>query len=92
MAEFRARFEKMMKEQQQIRTTATEKITEVLTSEQKTAFDTMQGKSFDLSSLRPGPMPGSQNRTTRPSTRTRSQTKQRARRNANQGSGDDQPQ
>ncbi|MGC8640488.1 MAG: hypothetical protein ACP5XB_11490 [Isosphaeraceae bacterium] len=95
MEEFRARMEKMMKEQQQIRTTATEKINGALTSEQKAAFQEMQGNPFDLSSLRPafGPGPNGQNRaTTKQSTRTRSRpTRQRTRRNLDQGSGDDQP-
>ena len=36
--EFRAQFDKMRKEQEKIRTTATKQITEVLTAEQKTSF------------------------------------------------------
>jgi hypothetical protein len=91
--------EKMMKEQQQIRTTAIDKINGVLTSEQKASFDTMQGKPFDLASLRPafGPGPNGQNRATTKqstrSTRTRSRTtRQRARQNLDQGSSDDQQQ
>jgi len=72
----------MRKEQEKIRTTATKQITEVLTAEQKTSFNKMQGKPFDLSSLRDGPGNGPRNstRATRSAGRTRAQTKQRARR------------
>ena len=85
--------EKMMKQQQEIRNAATAKINGVLTAEQKATFDEMQGKPFELSSLRPafGPGPDGQNRATRPSPRSRSQTRQ-PRRNPDQGSGDEQPQ
>ena len=72
----------MRKEQEKIRTTATKQITEVLTAEQKTSFNKMQGKPFDLSSLRDGPGNGPRNstRATRSAGRTKAQTKQRARR------------
>jgi Spy/CpxP family protein refolding chaperone len=82
--EFRAQFDKMRKEQEKIRTTATKQITEVLTAEQKTSFNKMQGKPFDLSSLRDGPGNGPRNstRATRSAGRTKAQTKQRARRRA----------
>src|SRR5271157_2791007 len=65
--EFHAQFDKMRKEQEKIRTTATKQITEVLTAEQKTSFNKMQGKPFDLSSLRDGPSngPGNSTRATR---------------------------
>jgi Spy/CpxP family protein refolding chaperone len=90
--DFRAQFEKMRKAQEAIRTTATEKINEVLNAEQKTAFESMQGKPFDLSSLRLGPGPGGQTKAARSTTRSRGQTKQRSRRTTDQGPGDDQPQ
>jgi Spy/CpxP family protein refolding chaperone len=90
--DFRAQFEKVRKAQEAIRTTATEKINEVLTADQKTAFETMQGKPFDMSSLRPGPGPGGQTKAARSTTRSRTQTKQRSRRNTDQGPGDEQPQ
>jgi Spy/CpxP family protein refolding chaperone len=82
--EFRAQLDKMRKEQEKIRTTATKQITEVLTAEQKTSFNKMQGKPFDLSSLRDGPGNGPRNstRATRSAGRTKAQTKQRARRGA----------
>ncbi len=82
--EFRAQFDKMRKQQEKIRTTATKQITEVLTAEQKTSFNKMQGKPFDLSSLRDGPSNGPRNstRATRSAGRTKAQTKQRARRGA----------
>lgn len=85
--EFRAQFEKMRKQQEKIRATATQQITEVLTAEQKTSFDKMLGKPFDLSSLRPGPGngPGNATRATRPGSRTKSQTKQRPRRTTQPG-------
>ena len=81
---FRAQFEKIRQQQEKIRATATQQITEVLTTEQKTSFNKMQGKPFDLSLLRPGPGNGPRNstRATRSTGRTRAQTKQRARRGA----------
>ncbi|MGA9923139.1 MAG: hypothetical protein WBQ29_07010 [Isosphaeraceae bacterium] len=74
----------MRKEQEKIRTTATKLITEVLTAEQKTFLNKMQGKPFDLSSLRDGPGNGPRNstRATRSAGRTKAQTKQRVRRGA----------
>jgi len=82
--EFHAQFDKMRKEQEKIRTTATKQITEVLTAEQKTSLNKMQGKPFDLSSLRDGPGNGPRNstRATRSAGRTKAQTKQRVRRGA----------
>jgi len=82
--EFHAQFEKMRKQQEKIRTTATKQISEVLTAEQKTSFSKMQGKPFDLSSLRDGPSngPGNSTRATRSTGRIKAQTKQRARRGA----------
>ncbi len=82
--EFRAQFEKMRKQMEKIRATATKQISEVLTAEQKTSFSKMQGKAFDLSSLRDGPGngPGNSTRATRSAGRTKAQTKQRARRGA----------
>ncbi len=76
--EFRAQFEKMRQQQEKIRATATKQISEVLTAEQKTSFNKMQGKPFDLSLLRPG----NSTRATRSTGRTKAQTKQRARRGA----------
>jgi len=82
--EFRAQFEKMRKQQEKIRATATKQISDVLTAEQKTSFSNMQGEPFDLSSLRDGPGngPGNSTRATRSTGRTKAQTKQRARRGA----------
>jgi len=79
--EFRAQFEKMRKQMDKIRATATKQISEVLTAEQKTSFSKMQGKAFDLSLLRPGPGngPGNSTRATRSTGRTKAQTKRRAR-------------
>jgi Spy/CpxP family protein refolding chaperone len=90
--EFRAQFEKLRRQQEKIRTDASKQIAAVLTPEQKAAFDKMQGKPFDLSSLRPAPGRGGSPRATRPGGRSRSQTKQRARRGADQVPSDDQPQ
>jgi Spy/CpxP family protein refolding chaperone len=82
--ELRAQFETMRKQQEKIRATATKQISEVLTAEQKTFFSKMQGKPFDLSSLRDGPSngPGNSTRATRSTGRIKAQTKQRARRGA----------
>jgi hypothetical protein len=48
----------MREAQEKVRATASKKIDEVLTSDQKAAFDKVLGKPFDFSALRPGPMPG----------------------------------
>ena len=82
--ELRAQLETMRKQQEKIRATATKQISVVLTAEQKTTFSKMQGKPFDLSSLRDGPSngPGNSTRATRSTGRIKAQTKQRARRGA----------
>jgi hypothetical protein len=85
--EFRAQFEKMRQEREKIRSSATSQITNVLTTEQKAAFEKLQGKPFDLSALRPGPRPGNQPRTARPGSRNRPQTKSRPRRGEDQEQG-----
>jgi Spy/CpxP family protein refolding chaperone len=56
--EFRARFAKMRETMENARAAAIKKISSVLTSAQKEAFDKMLGKPFDLSKLRMGPGPG----------------------------------
>ncbi len=80
--EFRAQFEKMRQAMDKIRTSATKQLTDVLTAEQQAAFKKLQGKSFNLASLRPGAGngPGSSTRTNRTTGRTKAQTKQRSRR------------
>ena len=82
--ELRAQLKKMRKQQEKLRATATKQISVVLTAEQKTTFSKMQGKPFDLSSLRDGPSngPGNSTRATRSTGRIKAQTKQRARRGA----------
>jgi Spy/CpxP family protein refolding chaperone len=56
--EFRARFAKMMEEQKKTRDTAIEKIGEVLTPEQKAAYDKLIGKPFDFTKIPFGPPGG----------------------------------
>ncbi len=80
--EFRARFEEMRKEREKIRSSATSQINSVLSPEQQAAFKKLQGKPFDLASLRPGPGPGGPPRAGRQPNRSRPQTKARARRGA----------
>jgi hypothetical protein len=48
----------MRETMEKIRTTATTKIGEVLTKDQKATFDKLLGKPFDFSTIRPGPGPG----------------------------------
>jgi Spy/CpxP family protein refolding chaperone len=80
--EFRAQFAKMREAQDKIRTTATEKIDEVLTKDQKASFDKMLGKPFDFSTIRPGPGPGGPPDGAPPSDDTRSPAKAKTRRGA----------
>jgi len=80
--EFRARFEEMRKEREKIRSTATTQINAVLSAEQQAAFKKLQGKPFDLASLRPGPGPGGPPRAGRQTNRSRAQTKARSGRGA----------
>jgi hypothetical protein len=82
--EFRARFAKMRQEMEQIRSQAIKQIGSVLTKDQRTAFNKMLGKPFDLSKLAPGP--GNRGRGNRSSS-TRGQTKPRSRR-ATEGDAD----
>jgi Spy/CpxP family protein refolding chaperone len=79
--EFRARFAKLRREQEKIRSTAMKQLAAVLTSSQKSDFDKMQGKPFDLSSLRPGLGAGAagSSKGTKAGSRTRPQTKSRRR-------------
>jgi hypothetical protein len=85
MEEFRARFETMRREREKIRSTATSQINRVLSALQRAEFRKLQGKPFDLASLRPGPGPGGNPRAGRAGTRNRPQTKSRVRRGAEQG-------
>ena len=87
--EFRARFDEMRKQMDKIRTTATTQLKEVLTPEQKTAFTKMEGKPFDLASLRAGPGPGNGPRNARTNRAARPQSKQRSRRGAGSGAEQD---
>jgi hypothetical protein len=77
--EFRARFDEMRKTMDKIRTTATTRIKQVLSPEQQAAFTKMQGKPFNLASLRPGTGPGSGPRNARTNRGARPQSKQRSR-------------
>jgi Spy/CpxP family protein refolding chaperone len=79
-AGFRAQFAKIRQEQEKIRSTAMKQLAAVLTPTQKSEFDKMQGKPFDLSSLRPGPGAGpGTSKAARPGSRVRPQTKSRRR-------------
>ncbi|WP_083670981.1 hypothetical protein [Singulisphaera sp. GP187] len=53
-AAFREQFAKMREAVEKIRTTASEKINEVLNPEQKTAYEKLLGKPFDFSKIRSG--------------------------------------
>lgn len=53
--EFQAQFAKMREAQERIRTTATQKIDEVLTAEQKASFAKLLGEPFDFSTIRRRP-------------------------------------
>jgi hypothetical protein len=68
----------MRQEWEQVRKSALDQIGQVLTAEQKAAFDSMLGKPFDLAQLRPGP--GNSPRVARPGA-ARSSSRQRSRRN-----------
>ncbi len=50
-----AEFAKMREAMDKLKATANAKIAEVLTADQKTSFDKMLGKEFDLSTIQPGP-------------------------------------
>ena len=87
--EFRAQFARMRQEQEKVRKTALDGIGEVLTQDQKAAFNKMLGKPFDLAQLRPGP--GNAPRGARPGA-ARGTTRPRARRNGQPPQEVDEPQ
>jgi hypothetical protein len=78
--EFRAQFAKMRETQEKIRTTAIQEIGEVLTQEQKDAFDKLLGKPFDFARLRPPSGPGSPPEGTPSKDGSRTQAKSKSRR------------
>jgi hypothetical protein len=86
--EFKAQFARMMEANKKIRETATDKIGEVLTPEQKQAFDKLIGKPFDFSKAQPGPPPGAdtpkaEEEATKKEAPAKSQSKTRSRKSAN---------
>jgi Spy/CpxP family protein refolding chaperone len=82
--EMRARFEEMRREREKVRSTAISQINTVLSAEQKSEFKKLQGKPFELASLRPGPGPGTSPRTGRAGNRNRPQSRTRTRRGTEQ--------
>jgi Spy/CpxP family protein refolding chaperone len=91
--QMRARFEEMRQKMEKIRTDATTKLTQVLTPEQKSSFEKLKGKPFDLATLQPGPggnrRQGNTGRGNRPSGNTRNRTPGRQR--TNQGNAGNAP-
>jgi hypothetical protein len=79
----------MRQDQEKVRKTALDGIGDVLTDDQKAAFNKMLGKPFDLAQLRPGPGNPPRGGRTGPA---RGTTRQRARRNAPQSQEVGEPQ
>lgn len=56
--EFRGKFAKLMEDQEKVRKTAGDKLAEILTADQKTAFDKLLGNPFDFTKIKPPGKPG----------------------------------